>query len=548
MTARALMILGTASHVGKSLMVAALCRILRDEGFSVAPFKAQNMALNSAATPDGLEIGRAQAMQSEAARVAPTVDMNPVLIKPSSDTGAQVVVRGRVWGQVTAGDYHLRRVEELFPIVVESYQRLAARHDIIVLEGAGSPAEINLKARDIVNLRMAQAAGAACLLVGDIDRGGVFASLLGTLELLEAREREMIRGFVINKFRGDVSLLTPGVKMIEERIAKPCVGVVPYLHDLGLDEEDGVAMEDRKTSARVWRSDKGEVSPHRRLRVGVVALPHLANFTDFDALAAEPSVALAYVARADEVAEADVVIVPGTKQTIEDLLWLKRAKFDAAITAHAKHGLIIGVCGGMQMLGFEVADSAGLEGGGRAGGLGLLPIRTTLTGDKVTRRARAQLVESRLFGRSVACDQTNGYEIHLGSTVYEDGTAPLMRLVREGQQEVIGDGAISADGRVVGTYLHGFFDPDEFRHAFLQAARAACGLDPRASRYGFACVSAEREARFDRLAAHVRASIDLDLVFGWLGVRNDGMRQPSAKKELSGHLLETRKFKSGAQR
>ncbi len=509
------MVLGTASHVGKSLIVAALCRILAQEGYRVAPFKAQNMALNSAATPDGLEIGRAQAMQAEAARVAPTVDMNPVLIKPSSDTGAQIVVRGRVWGQVTAVDYHLRRVEELFPIVLESYQRLAAANDIVVLEGAGSPAEINLKARDIVNMRMAQAANAACLLVGDIDRGGVFASLLGTLELLDDEERSGIRGFVVNKFRGDETLLRPGIEMIQERLRKPCIGVIPYLHDIGLDEEDGVAMEERKTAARVWSSV--EATSDRRLRIGVVALPHMSNFTDFDALAAEPSVALAFLSRAQEVADADVLIIPGTKQTISDLRWMEREGFSTAIHTHSERGLTIGVCGGMQMLGREVADDAGLEGGGHEPGLGLLPIRTVLALEKVTQGARAQLIEPRLFGHGMVYGQTSGYEIHLGVTEYEQGARPLFNLRRDRQQTPIADGATSAGGRVVGTYLHGLFDEDRFRHAFLQAARAACSLAPLNAR-DFAPIRAEREARFDRLAAHVRRAIDLDAIFNWLNL------------------------------
>src|SRR5882724_9724407 len=250
MTARSLMILGTASHVGKSMLTTALCRIFSNMGHRVAPFKAQNMSLNSAATPDGREIGRAQALQAEACRVAPRAEMNPILIKPSSDTSSQVMVLGQVWGQVTAADYHLKRVEDLFPIVLESYHRLAAECDVVIMEGGGSPAEINLKAHDIVNLRMAQAAEAICLLVGDIDRGGVFASLVGTLELLEQEERSLIRGLVINKFRGDMGLLLPGIHMIEERTALPCLGVIPYLPDLGLDEEDGVAMDERRTVSR----------------------------------------------------------------------------------------------------------------------------------------------------------------------------------------------------------------------------------------------------------------------------------------------------------
>lgn len=517
MSARALMILGTASHVGKSLITAALCRILAQEGYRVAPFKAQNMSLNSAATPDGFEIGRAQAMQAEAARAVPTADMNPVLIKPSSDTSAQVILQGRVWGQFTAADYHLRRIEELFPAVLESYRRLSAGTDVIVLEGAGSPAEINLKAGDIVNMRMADAADAACLLVGDIDRGGVFASLYGTLELLDPEERRRIRGFVVNKFRGDEALLRPGIEMIEARTAKPCVGVVHYLHDVGLDEEDSVAVCEKKTAARAWSLD--ETTPDRPLRVGVVALPYMSNFTDFDALAGEPSVTLAYISRADEVAGADVLIIPGTKQTIQDLGWLEREGFTRAVREHSARCLTVGICGGMQMLGLDVTDAAGLEGGGRAEGLGLLRVRTVLSRDKVTVPARAQLKEPRLFGHVVTCDKATGYEIHLGVSEYEGETRPLFSLVREGQQGEARDGAVSEDGRTVGTYLHGLFDSDPFRHAFIQAARAASHLAPprELARWG-----AEREARFDRLAAHVRGALDLEVVFRWLNLRPPG--------------------------
>jgi adenosylcobyric acid synthase len=508
------MVLGTGSHVGKSLITAALCRILAQEGYRVAPFKAQNMALNSAATPDGFEIGRAQAMQAEAAGIAPAADMNPILMKPSSHTSSQVIVQGRVWGQVSAADYHLHRVEEFFPAVLESYQRLAADYEIIVLEGAGSPAEINLKAHDIVNMRMAEAANASCLLIGDIDRGGVFASLLGTLELLEEPERKRIRGYVINKFRGDGTLLQPGIEMMKPRMSTPCVGVIPYLPDVGLDEEDGVAMEDRKTAARMWRDN--DESPDRNLRVGVIALPHMSNFTDFDALAAEQSIALAYLSRASEVAEADVIIIPGTKQTVGDLKWLEVEGFDTAIQKQVARSLTIGICGGMQMLGLDVRDSAGLEGGGQTRGLGLLPISTTLLDDKVTQRTVAQLVTPQLFGQEMICDRASGYEIHLGVTEYQSGAKPLLHIRREGHGQFEVDGATSADGRIIGTYLHGLFDDDEFRHAFLRAARAACQLAPSRA---FANFKAEREARFDRLAAHVRHAIDLDTILGWLKVR-----------------------------
>ncbi len=515
------MLQGTASHVGKSVITAAFCRLFAREGYRVAPFKAQNMSLNSAATPDGREIGRAQALQAEACRVPASAEMNPVLIKPSSDTGAQVVVLGRVWEQISAADYHQRRVEELFPLVLESYQKLAAEYEIILIEGAGSPAEINLKAHDIVNMRMARAAQAACLLVGDIDRGGVFASLLGTMELLEPWERALIRGFAVNKFRGDLELLRPGIAMIEERIQLRCAGVIPYLHDLGLDEEDGVALEDRRTALRSWGGVTTERdSPDRPLRIGVVAFPHLANFTDFDALAMEPSVALAFLERAEDVQFADVLILPGSKQTLHDLDWLEQKAFSSAIRESraraARRTGIVGICGGMQMLGRVVEDPGGAESGGRpcsARALGLLPIATVLNAEKVTRPVRGIVQPSQLFGQPIASRSFQGYEIHLGETIYEDCANPFSEITRRGSDGVLRDGAVSSDGFVMGTYVHGLFDDDAFRHSFLIGARTATGLGPP-RRVAF--VSADRQRRIDRLADHVRRALDMELIKSWL--------------------------------
>ena len=505
MSARALMVLGTASHVGKSLITAGLGRIFSREGFRVAPFKAQNMSLNSAATPDGREIGRAQALQAEACRAVPCAEMNPVLIKPMSDTGSQVVVLGRVWGQVSASDYHLRRVEDLFPVVLESYRKLAARHDLIILEGAGSPAEINLREHDIVNMRMAHAADAACMLVGDIDRGGVFAALVGTLELLEPEDRVRIRGFAINKFRGDRSLLAPGVAMIEHRLGIPCMGVVPYLRDLGLEEEDGVAMEDRRTAGRTWPRTGVSESPDRTLRVGVVAFPHMANFTDFDALAMEPSISLAFVDDPKDTSTADVVILPGSKQTLVDLEWLQARGFAGLLAT--KHSPLIGICGGFQMLGLSIEDPFGVESGGRprtVQGLGLLPVRTIMSQEKTVRRAT---------GRTCCWGPFDGYEIHMGETRYERGAEPFSRITREGEAESIADGAIASGGRIWGTYIHGLFDDDAFRHAFIGAARETCGLRPARA---LMQVNQQRNARIDRWADHLRNSLDLNLIRGWI--------------------------------
>jgi adenosylcobyric acid synthase len=511
----ALMMLGTASHVGKSILTAGLGRVFADDGYCIAPFKAQNMSLNSAATPDGGEIGRAQALQAEACRATACVEMNPILIKPATDTGAQVILMGKIWGQVTASDYHTRRVEQLFPEVLYAYKCLSASHDLMLLEGAGSPAEINLRAHDIVNMRMAHAADAACLLIGDIDRGGVFAALLGTVELLEPEDRARVRGFIVNKFRGDESLLRPGVTAMEERLGMPCLGVVPYLTDLGLDEEDGVALEHRSSAARHWTTlESGSARP---LRIGVIALPHMANFTDFDPLALEPSVSLAFLTHPEELAAADLLILPGSKQTVEDLQWLERRGFAQRLRRlHESSVPIIGICGGFQMLGSSIEDPQGVESDGKPAhqtGLGFFPVRTVLGVKKTVRRVRGDL-RCDLFNRPVF-SQTHfkGYEIHVGETFYDSGARPLAEITREGLLGTVADGAIDASGRVIGTYVHGFFDNDEFRHSLIQAARAALGLAPAIT---WVHVGAEREAQIDRLASHLRKSLNIDLIKSWL--------------------------------
>jgi adenosylcobyric acid synthase len=391
------------------------------------------------------------------------------------------------------------------------------------------------------------------VLVGDIDRGGVFASIVGTLALLEPSERALIRGFLINRFRGDRSLLMPGIKTIEDRIGLPCVGVVPYVRDLGLDEEDSVSLEDRPTPARAWtrrssdaEDDKdGEHSPARPLRIGVIALPHLSNFTDFAPLSREPAVALAYVTSPDDVERADVLVLPGTKQTLDDLSWLDERSLTAAIIARsARGGLTVGICGGMQMLGTRISDPDDVEGGGDRDGLGLLPIETTLARHKVTVQSRGTLCDERLFGVPVGVRDIAGYEIHVGVTRMHDEASPFARLRRQGpspqpslrkrgegaenslspaqgeRARVRGprftdtvDGAQSSDGRTFGTYLHGLFDDDAWRHAFVGAARAACGLAPAAE---VAFVARERDGRFERIASIVEQSCDVDTMIGWL--------------------------------
>ncbi|HTJ26346.1 MAG TPA: cobyric acid synthase [Candidatus Limnocylindria bacterium] len=501
MSARALMVLGTASHVGKSTIVAALCRIFADDGYGVAPFKAQNMSLNAAVTPDGREIGRAQAVQAECARRAAEVEMNPILLKPSGDRRSQVILEGAIWDDVDAWDYHRRRTVELFPRVVAAYERLAARSELIVLEGAGSPAEINLKDGDLVNLRMAAAAGAPCLLIADIDRGGSFAALAGTLALLEPHERARIGAFAITKFRGDLALLRPGIVEMERRLGIPCAGVVPWIDALGIDEEDGYGPPPAPVR---WPEDHG---PQRRLRIAVPVFPHLANATDLDALAAEPCVALRRVTTPRELDGADVVLLAGSKETVADLRWLREHGFAEALCAHARTRPIVGICGGMQMLGERIDDPLGIECGGSATGLGLLPIVTELTARKTTVPVRGVVDGARFAGQTLARASFVGYEIHVGVSRRTAGD-PFATL-RDAHGVVREDGARSDDELIAGTYTHGLFDDDAFRHAMLDALRVRAGLAPANAR---AAWRAEREARYDRLAAIVRASLDVPLL------------------------------------
>jgi len=513
MRARAIMVLGTSSHVGKSLLTAALCRIFAEQGYRVAPFKSQNMSLNSAVTPEGLEIGRAQALQAEAAGIPPSVHMNPILLKPCGDMTSQVIVLGKIWGKLSASDYHLRRVEELLPIVRESYETLAAQNDVIILEGAGSPAEINLKQHDIVNMRIAELADAACLLIGDIDRGGVFASLLGTVELLDPHEQDRIRGFLINKFRGDVQLLLPGVRMMEERLGKPCLGVVPHLHDLRLDEEDSLGL----TSLASQSSDPWHLSDDasRPLRVAVIALPSLSNFTDFDPLHAEPSVSLHLCRTPESLIGADLIIIPGSKQTAEDLLWMRANGLDNAVIHHAPQGLIIGICGGMQILGEQIADPSSMEHTETVSGLGLLAIHTTMQPQKITKISAGHLATASLFGQPISSTRVSGYEIHIGETRYLDGAKPFAALQRDNETEALQDGCVSYSGRTFGSYLHGLFDDDDFRHTFLEAARAFYRLAPATQRNNW---KRDREASLNRLAETIRESLDMQTIFSWAGL------------------------------
>jgi adenosylcobyric acid synthase len=492
------MILGSGSDVGKSIMVAGLCRIFRQEGIRVAPFKAQNMALNSFITPEGGEMGRAQVVQAQSAGLIPHVDMNPVLLKPSSEVGSQVIVQGRVYGNFSARDYY-RLKPKLVKKVMESYRRLAQAYDLIVLEGAGSAVELNLKPNDLVNFSMAKKAGAAVLLVADIDRGGVFAATIGAFHLLTMSERRMLRGFIINKFRGDAALFEAGVAIIERRTKRPVLGVVPYAGDLVLPEEDSVALS-RKRAAGAGGEAGG-------LRIGVVRLPHISNYTDFDPVEQEPGVNLRYVDHRDELDGLDLVILPGTKNTISDLRYLKETGLFRRIQAYARAGgRLAGICGGYQILGREVRDPLGVEGEpGAEAGLQLLPVVTTLAGAKTTTQ-----VEAEAPGRGDS-GVLSAYEIHMGVTEAQGPGHPAFEITsRNGQPQKVEDGWVSPDHRVWGTYLHGLFDNDAWRRVFLQELRQTRpGMDPAAPATSYETYENFQETQLDRLADLLRRHLDL---------------------------------------
>ena len=438
----ALMVQGTTSDAGKSTVVAALCRLLAREGVRTAPFKPQNMALNSAVTADGGEIGRAQALQAQAAGIAPHTDMNPVLLKPSSDTGAQVVIHGKVCAEMQARDYDRYKTIAM-QAVLASYRRLTASYDAVIVEGAGSPAEINLRERDIANMGFAEAVDCPVILVADIDRGGVFAHIVGTLACLSASERARIVGFVINRFRGDIGLLEPGLEWLEQQTGKPVLAVLPYLHGLHLDAEDAIQATQRAEG---------------KFRVVVPVPPRISNHTDFDALRAQPDVDLHFVGPGRPIPPADLIILPGSKNTRADLAWLVEQGWGEALRRHLRYGgKVIGVCGGFQMLGHTIADPLGMEGmPGASRGLGLLDVDTQLTGDK-----RLAQVDGRCAFADAA---VTGYEIHMGIT---GGAAMANPAFRIGDRP---DGARSQDNRILGTYLHGLFDHPQALRALLDWA------------------------------------------------------------------------------
>ena len=505
--AKALMIQGTGSGAGKSLIVAALCRIFRDHGINVAPFKSQNMALNSYITIEGGEIGRAQALQARAARLESMNDMNPILLKVSGESGSQVIIHGKVHSTMKAREYYAFR-DEAWKSVTASYKRLSQKHDLIVIEGAGSPAEINLMDVDIVNMTMAKHAKAPVFLVGDIDKGGVFASLYGTVKLL-GRDSRYIKGFVINKFRGDRAILDPGLDMIRDLTGKRVVGVLPYIHEIGLPEEDGMALI-KKTEGRSKKSEGATI------KIVVVRLKYISNFTDFDPLEFEPDVELVYSSNPAEIENADLVIIPGSKNTVKDLLYLKETGIaESIMRAHAKGIRIMGMCGGYQMLGARISDPLGVESHWKeVKGLGLLNIETTFGTIKTTCRVEAVRISD--FGFRIADWNINeilkGYEIHMGTSTGEIGLFKVRRLaadsaIRNPQSEIVLDGSINKN--CWGTYIHGIFENDGFRRDILNDLRARRGLSQVRHTYSYHDM---QEKAIDAVADVVRANVDMDFI------------------------------------
>jgi len=519
--AAAIMIQGTASDVGKSILATALCRIFTQDGLRTAPFKSQNMSNNAYVTWDGKEIGRAQGMQADACRIPATTDMNPILLKPSGMMSSQVVVHGVPLREYDARAYREQYLAEAEPIVRDALERLRAAHDVVVLEGAGSPAEVNLKDRDIVNMRMAGWADAPVLLAADIDRGGVFASIVGTMDILEPHERERVAGFIINKFRGDVTLLQPGLDWLEARTGKPVLGVIPYLPDLGLEDEDSLSLDRRSRATGEGSSQSGGEGGGDRLDIAVLRLPRIANFTDFDPLHAEQDVAVRYVTTAEQLGRPDAIILPGSKNVAEDLEHLRVSGIAAQLELYKQAGgRIVGICGGYEMMGRELRDPEGVESRHAVmAGLAWLPIAVTFGQEKRTVRVAGQAALPGMEGSHPLI----GYEIHMGRVELEDDCirpflvhATVEGAGEERMEQPYAEGAASKDGRLWGTFMHGILHNDSFRRAWLNSMRADRGWLPLP---GELHVQSRREAAFDRLADHVRAHLDMSRIHALLAAQ-----------------------------
>ncbi len=496
--AKAIMVQGTMSNVGKSLLAAGLCRIFKQDGYKVAPFKSQNMALNSFITKEGLEMGRAQVMQAEAAGIEPSVKMNPILLKPTNDVGSQVIVNGEVLGNYSAREYFAFK-QELKPKIMEAYNALAAENDIIVLEGAGSPAEINLKSDDIVNMGMAKMVNAPVLLAGDIDRGGVFAQLIGTVDLLEPEERARVKGLIINKFRGDKTILNPGIKMLEERAHIPVVGVIPYTH-LEIDDED--SLTERFTPNVTVQA----------IDIAVIRLPRISNFTDFNPFEMIPGVSLRYVGSVGELKNPDMIILPGTKNTMEDLKWLRQSGLEAVIKKAAAAGKVIfGVCGGYQMLGETLSDPDGVEAGGSMAGMGLLPMDTVFKGSKTRTQVSGTITGAGGILAPINGKRIEGYEIHMGVSTLKEGQSLTCLEGSSGETHLTEKREGASLGNVYGSYVHGIFDTEEAAAGIVQALGESKGLDMSdAAGVDF---TAFKQSQYDILADTMRAHLDMEQIY-----------------------------------
>nr|WP_302695530.1 cobyric acid synthase [uncultured Blautia sp.] len=494
--AKAIMIQGTMSNAGKSLLTAGLCRIFKQDGYKVAPFKSQNMALNSFITEEGMEMGRAQVMQAEAAKIKPSVLMNPILLKPTNDTGSQVIVNGEVLGTMSARDYFAYK-KQLIPEVMKAYHKLEEEYDIIVIEGAGSPAEINLKQEDIVNMGMAKLAKAPVLLVGDIDRGGVFAQLVGTIMLLEEDEQRMVKGMIINKFRGDKTILDPGVKTLEEKTNIPVVGVAPYM-ELEVEDEDSLTER---------FSGNQEVGV---LDIAVIRVPRISNFTDFNALEVIPGVSLRYVKNVNELKNPDMIILPGTKNTMEDLLWLRQNGLEAAVLKKAAEGKVIfGICGGYQMLGETLSDPEHVEAGGEIKGMGLLPMHTVFKESKTRTRVQGRFPKVEGILHTLMGVQLEGYEIHMGESTLSQGAESLTEITDMVKQESKMDGAYCKN--VYGSYVHGIFDKEDVAKKVVEGLGEQKGID--VSNMAGVNFAEFKETQYDKLAEGLRKHLDMKKIY-----------------------------------
>jgi len=492
-----IMFLGTGSDVGKSVIAGGFCRILYKQGYKVAPFKAQNMALNSFVTMDGREMGRAQVFQAMAAGIPPESDMNPVLLKPSGSSSSQIIVQGKVFGDATSINYY-NMIEQIFPRVLESYSRLKEKYNALVLEGAGSTAEINLKKSDFVNIQMAKTVQAPAVIIADIDRGGVFASLIGTMNLLTRKEKKLIIGFIINKFRGDKTLLEDGIKFIERKTKRPVFGVVPYFQDIHLPEEDSVALQ---------RGKKGSIKDNEEVRIAVIHLPFISNYTDFDPFEAEEKVSLIYARQPDEIVKSSVVIIPGTKNTIEDLIWMEKNGFVRALKKHVKEGkTLIGICGGYQMLGNSIKDPYGVESKHKKiRGLSFLNIDTVLEKEKKLIRIQGKCRISGINSMDNGDITVEGYEIHMGTSRKISSLKPCFTItLRNAVPENYNDGSISEDEKVWGTYIHGLFENDDFRTLFLAVHGRKASRIFRYRSY--------LETHFDKLTSLIEENVDVQRI------------------------------------